>query len=449
MQLHRLRAAAALAATFALGSDLAGAQSDETDSGTNDPETVSGVERPEEKRGDAARTAGDVVLWPARQLLDTIFLATGVAAGLIEDEQVVPRVADYWSPGEGEIHYIPTAFIETGLGFNVGLRALGRSRNFASSARIGYGGRDEFLMGSRLRLSSRMPLPVVFSAEAFADIRSRSYRGRGQDPENDPRNRFAPGSSERVGKFRENRERLILGAGLRALGDFELLLSSSLTQRTTYDPRDPGADALSRVFVPGSVPGFGDTTRFLYSEGALRLDTRRSRGRPSTGVLVEGYLGTSRGVGETTDSRFVRVGGRAAGFFSIVRTSNILSPRIVLDTVDNVDDAAIPFGELAGQPDFRGFKNRFDSVSAVASLDYRWAVWRYLAARVFFDLATVSPKVRDLTVDGARWVTGFGFDVFSRSTSLGSVAVAGSPEGAQLLLSIGVSSGFGDRQHRR
>jgi hypothetical protein len=107
----------------------------------------------------------------------------------------------------------------------------------------------------------------------------------------------------------------------------------------------------------------------------------------------------------------------------------------------------VPFAELPRQPDFRGVDNRRDFVSAVASLDYRWTLMRYLAARLFVDAATVGPRIYELSL-ALRPAVGFGFDVFSRSTQLGSLALALSPDGVRLLMSIGVAGAFGDRQHR-
>ena len=73
---------------------------------------------------------------------------------------------------------------------------------------------------------------------------------------------------------------------------------------------------------------------------------------------------------------------------------------------------------------------------------------RYLAARLFGDTATVAPRLKSLSFEHLRWDAGFGFDVFSRTTQLGSIAFSGSPDGVRFFFSFGISSGFGDRQHR-
>ena len=70
----------------------------------------------------------------------------------------------------------------------------------------------------------------------------------------------------------------------------------------------------------------------------------------------------------------------------------------------------IPFTEFTGQPTFRGFDNRRDYVSAVASLDYRWYVGRFLDARLFTDIARGGSLVSELRFEHLRWAAGFGIE---------------------------------------
>lgn len=409
-----------------------------------DPKEVTGVVQEERRRSDPGRDAINVLLFVPRSTVELLFTATGAAAVVVEEEQVVPRVEDMLHPPAGEIRAFPTLFVETGSSFNVGARALARADHYAATVRGGVGGAHDFVAESRVGLSLPKPLPFALSLESLHDERSAiGYLGLGQDPATDPRNRFT--GEARGAVYRERRGRYIVSAGTRVHPDVELLLSTSFTRRHVLDPPD-STDTLERVFVPGSVPGTGSETHFLYQEAALRLDTRKTRGGPSTGVLLEGYAGHADGV-DDTDAAFARVGGRAGAFVSVVEKSNVLSPRLSLDGLAPID-GAVPFNELPRQPDFRGFDNRRDYVSAVASLDYRWTVMRYLAARLLVDAATVAPQLSELAPEDARFAAGFGFDVFSRSTQLGSLAFIGSSDGFRFTFSFGVSSGFGDRQHR-
>jgi hypothetical protein len=411
----------------------------------SEPEYATGVVREEEQPADSARRLANVVLWGPRKLVELFFLATGATAGLIDEEQVVPRVRDLLNPPSGEVRVFPTAFVETGSSFNVGGRMIARAGGLATTVRAGVGGRDDLVAESRLRFAWPAPLPLSLSLDALHDSRSSvGYLGLGQNPESDPRNAFLPGVDRSAASYLERRERFIAGAGARPIPDVEALVSLSLSRRQARDPKD--ATSIDGVFVPGSVPGFDQVTRTVYGEFALRLDTRQTRGGPDTGVLFELYAGRGFGVG-ATDTAFARRGGRGAAFIGVGDRSNVLSPKLVIDTLDPQDDGRVPFVELPRQPDFRGFDNRRDFVSVVGSLDYRWTLMRYLAARLFVDAATVAPRLDELELD-LRPAGGFGFDVFSSSTQLGSLALAVSPDGVRFLLSIGVGSSFGDRQHR-
>src|SRR4029077_19316838 len=134
----------------------------------------------------------------------------------------------------------------------------------------------------------------------------------GQTPESDPRNQFRNGPA--AGVFRERRERVVAGFGLRPLAGLELPLSSSLTQRYIDDPADPDlAPTIDQTFLPSSITGAFHTTRILYSELAVRADTRVSRNGVATGALLEGYGGLARGsTGDPT--RFMRAGFQMAAF---------------------------------------------------------------------------------------------------------------------------------------
>jgi len=415
------------------------------------PSALSGIERAGRRPGDRLRAIASGLLYLPRKAVDLIFLATGTAAGLVHDEQVVPRIADIVSPDEGEIGVFPTAFMETGqLRFSIGARAIANLGDIATGLRAGYGGPDELVTETRIRFSRRTGIPATLSLEALHDRRTDlGYRGVGQVPEQDPRNRFVFAATTKQGLYRERRVRGIASLGLRPASDVEIFLSASFTRRLVDDPPDAEERAMSRVFMPGSVPGAGAETRYVYGEVAARTDTRPYRARPSPGVLFELYAGSAAGDDTQHDelSWLARVGGRLAAFLPIVRQTTILSPKLVLDSV-LVLDGALPFTELPRQPEFRGLDERRDQVSLVGSIDYRWAVARYVDARLFFDAATVGPEPKDLDFRHIRVAGGIGADLASASAEIGRVALSVSPEGARIMLSIGGSTRFGDRQHR-
>jgi hypothetical protein len=406
---------------------------------------VSGVLTEAEHSDDTLRDVGAALTYLPREMVEVIFVATGGAAGILEERQVVPRLLEMISPERGEISVFPTAFAETGRPANLGARMIANLGNAATSLRAGFGLPGDLVVASRLQGSWNFGVPVTLSLESRYDLHDRlDYIGVGQTPETDPRNVFL--GSKREALYQEQRSRAIVGLGLRPQQDLEVLLSSSLTLRR-FDDQGAESDGISKVFAMDSVPGGLSELAPLYTEGALRLDTRPERGGPVPGWLVETYAGFAKDLrGENGD--FARTGGRVAGYLPILRPSNVLSPKITADSVHHIGGSVIGFAELARQPEFRGSDDRRDDVSVVASLDYRWGFVRYVSARIFADYAVVAPDLFDVPWDEGRPALGLGIDVFSRSTELADVAVAVSPDGAFLHVSVGERVGFGDRQHR-
>jgi hypothetical protein len=424
-----------------------------------DPARVQGIERPAVEEGDAQRSLAAGVFFVPREMVRLAFVTGGVTAGLIRDEQVVPRVGELLSPSPGNVSLFPSLFLDTRRRASVGATMIASGKESGTRLSFGFGGVHDLLGEARARFGFHRPLPLVLSFEALADERSTlDYLGLGQDPETDARNRFRSGAPTHQATYFETRARAIVSAGVRVGGDVEIFLSSGFTRSRVEDSPGGGPATITRVFDACTVAGapaprgcglLGAESRLLYSELALRLDTRATTGRPSAGVLLEGYAGLAQGIGADAD-RFYRVGGRAALFASILRSTNILSPKLVLDgMVVPSGSPEPPFTALVGQPDYRGIDTRLDRLSLVASLDYRFSIVRYLGARVFLDMATVGPDIGTLLAAPKRFAGGFGFDVFSSATQLAEMTLSISRDGPSAFITFGVPSKFGDRQHRR
>jgi hypothetical protein len=427
------------------------------------PSQVRGMVRPAVRPNRASGAFAAALLFVPRKIVELVFLASGTAAGLARDQQVVPRVEELFSPSSGEITIFPTLFLASRQHPSAGVRVLGRADPFAASLSFGIGGLHDINGEARVRFAVSRPRPLAVDVEGLYDLRSGlQYLGVGQRPDRDCRNHFiglgpdaecAGDSRVRAAATRpaalyfERRARAIVSLGVRPADNFEVFVSSSFLRSAVEDSPDAGAVALSHVFQPGSVTGASGATHQFYTELAVRYDTRLTSGRPSTGGLLEGYTGLARGTGDDPSGYF-RVGGRAALFIPVLRKSNILSPQVTLDGLAPALDARVPFTDLVSQPEFRGFDTRRDYFSAIASLDYRWSLMRYLAARVFIDAAAVAPSPARIFDAPPRIAFGFGIDLFGESALLGQLAFAFSGDGVRLLLSFGLPPGFGDRQHR-
>lgn len=417
---------------------------------TSPSEDVGGVLRPASPPGEGTRTFLDTLLFIPRALVQIVVGASTATVSFFEDQQVVPRTRALLGTEDGALRVAPTLALASGLRPDVGARMTSRVGSFGSMLRMSIIDFDYYVMEARLlqTLGEKGHTQLVF--EGFQQRRSgQSFAGVGQDPTNDPRNVFLPGREGGTGIFLESRQRIIAGLASRFEEDYELLLSTSYQRRRLESsPDTPQGESIGETFAPVSAPGAYARSERTYSEVALRRDTRRVRGPPAAGLLLEGYAGASQDV-RGTYAGALHAGGRAAWFVSVVRKTSIISPRVTLDIVETLGDKLLPIRENAYAGGFRGLGAGTDRVAALASLDYRWQLRSYVAARIFADATTVARDLTALSFTDVAWAVGAGIDLHSSATEIGRLALSYSSGGAQLILVFGLSDpGFGDRQHR-
>ncbi len=196
------------------------------------------------------------------------------------------------------------------------------------------------------------------------------------------------------------------------------------------------------------MPGAYDRSERLYTEATIRRDTRAVRGPPAAGLLLEAYGGSS----QDTNGIYapaLHTGGRVAWFISFIRKTTIINPRVTLDVISPLGSKGLPFVEYVSASGFRGQSGRVDRVAALASIDYRWQLRPFVAARIFVDTTTVAPAIPKLSLEHLSWAAGFAIDLHSSQTAIGRVGIAASPDAVSLILVFGLADpGFGDRQHR-
>ncbi len=412
-------------------------------------EEVGGVVRPASPPGESGRAFLDALLWLPRTLVQIVVVASTATVSFFEDQQVVPRARALLGSEDGTVRVAPTISLASGLRPEVGARMTSRVGSFGSMLRVSIIDPDYYTTEARLLKSFGEQSQSQLVLEGYQQRRSgQGFDGLGQNPRTDPRNVFVPGREGDTGTFLENRQRLIVAFASRFHEDYELLLSTSYQRRTLENSPDSAGETIADVFAPGSAPGANDRSERTYSEVALRRDTRAVRGPPAAGLLLEAYGGSSQDVnGKYAPA--LHAGGRAAWFVSVVRKTSILNPRVTLDVVEPLGDRALPFREYAYASGFRGVGGRIDRVAALASLDYRWQLREYVAARLFADVTTVARQVSELDVTDLSWAVGGGLDLHSSTTELGRLGLAYSSDGVQIILVFGLADpGFGDRQHR-
>jgi len=408
---------------------------------------VSGVLREEQRPGDGLRAAGAWALYPLRHGFDLAYVASGNAAALLEREAIVPRYKRLTRAADGSIAIYPTFRVHKIHNYAPvpGLRLVSSRARFGSTLAVQYGDGEDWEIEGKLRFGLMAGVPFALSLEGFHESYTYWFEGVGQSPASDPRNHFvgAPGRAYYV----EKKQRALASFGARPSSDLEVFISSSYLQRTMRDPAVHEHTTLRELLRPESVDGAERRVRLVYQELTVRYDSRPSRGGPQPGALLELYGGSGRGVlGER--AHFMRAGATAAAYVQVARLHNVLSPRLVLDTLAPVRDETVPFSELPRQPAFRGVGDRRDFVSLVASLDYRWRISRALAGRLYTDLGRVAPSLRALPGDDLRVAVGAGADLYGDNADVGRAAITVSRDGVGVTLSFGAPPSFGDRQHR-
>jgi hypothetical protein len=418
----------------------------EDDDAVEERQRLDGRERESRGAGEGWRDFADGALWLPRELARYTLLGHALVARMANEAELVPR-AHYRQRARRrpQLYVFSTLFAETERTLSVGTRMIAASGPVVTSARLGFGGVGDLVGAGELQYQPLVgSVPLAFTLEGLGESSTdMRYYGVGQVPEDDPRNHFVPNAPE-VGFYEERRSMLLFGFGVRPVDELQLFSSFSLAWRRIEDDEDAGDEALSRVFEPGTVVVPGPDTWIAYSDTALRLDTREAIGPPSPGLLAEIYGGYGDAV-QGGDFSFARAGGRVAGFIPIYRRSNILSPRVVLDSVVTLSDAPLPFTELTRQPVYRGSDRRRDNVSFVASIDYIWGFTPALAARVFVDGATVGEDVQSLAFDHLRVAGGIGLDLHSRRSHIAGLAIAGSADGVHVHVSVGTPDPWGNR----
>ena len=364
---------------------------------------------------------------------------------MFSDSLRAPKISS--RPKEGQVKFLPTFFFETRHPVSFGVRVVAQGSPGEASLGVASGGANDVFAQAQVILRTKRPIPSVLTLEGMFDSRNDlEFLGVGQVPDHDPRNVFLPGVPHDA-FYLEKRSRVLANLDMTIAKGVNIVPSSSILLSRVQDTKDSDLLGLSHIFAPADMITKARYTRILYSEFALRLFTRQDWVSEDPGVQFEAYAGYGKGI-DGDNLHYLGAGGRAAAFVPVVRRTNTLSPKVVLDAMVPLDGQELPFTVLVRQFNFRGFDLRRDKLSVIASLDYRWVIVRYIAAVLFVDAATVAPTFGGLFANVPRFAGGFGFDIFKSHADLARFAVSGSADGVRILLNLGPNPVGGDRQHR-
>ncbi len=206
-----------------------------------------------------------------------------------------------------------------------------------------------------------------------------------------------------------------ISSGDFATNDFALQALSHLGGRLSLEVSDNNFSCTTRrpdICGDDSVEGTaddrftlgrtGDAAYFSSGYALMRIKAlisvdSRAPGRPdSTGARLDVFGRYGEGLGGRADNvRFFRYGGELAAFVDVSgHRRRVIGARLYVELLERARGRDVPFMELVnlGGPEvMRGFlRARFQGDSAtVATIDYRWPIWSFLDANLFYEMGNV------------------------------------------------------------
>lgn len=414
------------------------------------PEQVSGIATPDEQDDHSTARAG---LTPVRWLTEAIVAPFRGAAYLFDVWQIPDHIKTWFFNDAGTFGIYPTAFVESQLGWNVGLHLVetdltGHEDKIQLSA--SYGGEFQQAYVGKYD-SGKLLGPLEIKARASYQAWNKSnFFGIGngdlqplQYGTYDPYNAMSPAVHTRFGQHVELGE---LDAVLKLGGPLTVTASGAYERRTFNE--HPIADEYTRieeVYDVNQLVGFNTGANNFYGELALTVDERDyasryiPRSTPSSGWYATIFGGLARGV-EDDPSHYTRYGVDARTFIDLFGGDRVLTVRGYAEGV-TADITQIPFSDLVrlgGNDLLRGFeRDRFrDRTGGMVSFEYSWPIQLGLGAYVFTDLGEVQHTWNDFTWSGIHPGYGAGLEIHTPKAFVARLQVMASSDGVLFRLAV-------------
>jgi len=427
------------------------------------PELVTGVGVPDNSAPD--HTVGRTVLFPFRLLTEALLAPLRGGAYLVERYQIPDRIERLLFSDDGSLGMYPTAFVETHLGWNVGLHVVDSNvvghREHVSLG-VGYGGQYEQTYDAKITTGSlldRVTLGLrahyqVYDRSDFFGIGNAGLSGLPTTPVDALSNDTA--FATRFGQHVAHAE--LHGSGA-VIGPLSIGGAVALTRRTfeTHADLEGAFTPTTDVYAPMSLVGFATGANNAYGEVSAMIDTRDvanryiSRAAPSTGWLATGFVGVARGR-EQDPSHYTRYGADIRRYVDLYHGDRVLVLRGYLEGVTAPLDQ-IPFSDLprlGGNELLRGFEvDRFrDRVVALASVEYDFPVHYGVNAYLFVDGGRVANDIGGLDPSDLHDGWGAGLQVQSLNAFLLRAQIAHSTEGTFLRLAVDPVADLREKKRR-
>ena len=412
---------------------------------------------PDDAHGQEIReTEGGGLLWIPRVLLFiprwTLTLINYPIQGAVYlvDRFELPRlVEDVFFDDTRTYGLVPTAFIETGFGLNVGAHFVHRNlfgRSESLRLDLGFGGRFSQHYRLRFHTGDRFgPRWRLIADGGFEAIPNHFFFGIGSNPDevrlrdvNVPINPYENDTAVKTATERDQGDaRLRI---VHRLSDHIAVTFSGSWRFQSYDDEGSSEDdpGLFEVYDPVALRLVSDNLHMLHGEVDVTYDSRRPADfvwptTPSTGWRGTVFMGYHRVLREG-GTGFARGGLDVVRNWDLYRGTRVLVTRLYIEAVSGPIDE-IPIFELpalGGPTLLRGhFRDRFrDQAVAMVSAQYNWILSNTISTYLFVDTGRAFRRLDGFFEDDAVRV-GFGGGIqFQGPESIfGRLQLAASKEG--------------------
>ncbi|MFT3692951.1 MAG: hypothetical protein QM831_07410 [Kofleriaceae bacterium] len=384
------------------------------------------------------------LLLPVRYLTIGIMAPFRGGAYLLERYQLRDRIEQLLFNDDGTFGVYPTAFIESQLGFNVGIHAI-ESNAFGHKEKItaaaSYGGEFQQAYEGTFATGELLGAFHIRARGSYQAWNRSNFFGIGNANQRTPVmetqvDALTDDTSYHT-RFGQDVSHGEIQGTVTAVGPLSFGVTAAYTRRRfnanaivdEYEKTIAQYDATSLVGYLTGVDNF-------YGEASVTFDTRSYRNRyislaaPSTGWWATAWIGDTQGI-EKDPSDYVRYGVDVHRYIDIYHGDRVLILRGYLEAV-TAKLSEIPFTDLpriGGNDILRGYEvDRFrDRAAAVVTAEYDWPLHYGLTGYIFCDMGRVANSVGDLDPSDIHVGYGGGIQVQSLAAFLvrGQIAYSG------------------------
>jgi hypothetical protein len=368
---------------------------------------------------------------------DIIFKGTTALVKWTDQEQIVRKMADFFSSEDGRRKAYPI-YDNRMFGFYFKQKGLlGHQSRFIASASLGFNNRQRYEMRfQRLQLGK---LGAGSIGGYYQYLQDEPFYGIGSDSKAENRTNYA---HEQID--------FLATLGIRPSEDLAFGITGEYVINSIFDGKDTRYPSTTDITNNDSLPGLQTGVKLASIGLALLYDYTNKPFRPTSGGLVlfraDGFYDV---VGEQYG--FSKVLLDAATVFHLFYNRRLIV-RVAGEITEPLNGKEVPFyhlAQLGPQETIRGFqRGRFrDFDMVLTNVQYNYPVWDLLDVFLFVDAGKVAPNIfRDFSDVKTHVGYGGGITVWGRQGITADFTFAWSDEGFRFYFNLnpGLSIGIGN-----